>query len=119
MTKTMTLLIAGMLAAGSVATLSAQQQQQQPPKPTQAHFAPKPAATMATRTTGHDWTTAQIKDVQTDLTRARLYSGKISGVLDSATRTAMREFQRAHNLPVTGLLSDSLLVELRQQKPKP
>jgi peptidoglycan hydrolase-like protein with peptidoglycan-binding domain len=129
MTRTMTLIVAGLLAAGSATALSAQQQQQQTPptKPTQT----QPAKTMtpahsrmARPTTGmrgraHRWTVEQIKDAQTGLTAAKLYTGRVSGVYDSATRTAVREFQRAHNLPVTGNLSDSLLVMLRQEKPKP
>lgn len=131
MKGTMSLLVAGLLAAGSAATLHAQQQQQQqpPPKPAQVQPAPKPAPSVAaqtptvhrtatTRPRGRRWTAEQIKEAQTGLASAKLYTGKISGVYDSATRTAVREFQRAHNMAVTGKLSDSLLVLLREQKPK-
>ena len=130
MKGTMTLLVAGMLAAASATTLYAQQQQQQPPpKPAQAQPAPKPTAAPATqahpaamaqapRHRAQRWTVEQIKEAQTGLATAKLYSGKVSGIYDSATRTAVRESQRAHNLPVTGNLSDSLLVMLKEQKPK-
>ncbi len=133
MKGTMALFIAGILAAGSATSLHAQQQQQQQPppkpKPAQVQPAPKPAAspvaqTQAMHRTGtmrpraRHWNAAQIKEAQTGLTAAKLYTGKISGLYDSATRTAVREFQRAHNMPVTGNLSDSLLVLLREQKPR-
>lgn len=131
MKGTMSLLVAGLLAAGSAATLHAQQQQQQqpPPKPAQVQPAAKPATstvaqtqpahrTATMRPRGRRWTAEQIKEAQTGLASAKLYAGKISGVYDSATRTAVREFQRARNMPVTGNLSDSLLVLLREQKPK-
>jgi peptidoglycan hydrolase-like protein with peptidoglycan-binding domain len=35
------------------------------------------------------------------------------GVIGPETRDAIKRFQRDHNLPVTGEISDSLVIELR------
>jgi peptidoglycan hydrolase-like protein with peptidoglycan-binding domain len=121
-----TLLVAGIFVATSATTLFAQQQQQQPPpkpKPAQVQPAPKPATAPTAQAHAPQhmrprWTMEQIKEAQTGLAAAKLYTGKISGQYDSGTRRAVREFQRAHSLPVTGNLSDSLLVLLKEQKPK-
>jgi peptidoglycan hydrolase-like protein with peptidoglycan-binding domain len=136
MKGTMALILAGMLVAGSSTALFAQQQQQQkppPPKPAQAQSAPKPAAVPVQQAQApkpmetpkprvhpvHPWTIEQIKEAQTGLTAAKLYTGKVNGEYNSATRMAVREFQRAHSRPGPGNLRDSVLVLLRAQKPKP
>lgn len=105
------ILVAGMLAAGSGATLVAQQPQPQP-------AVAKPAMTATTTPRAHQWTAAEIKEAQKGLLNAKLYTGKITGVYDSTTRSAVRQFQRAHNMPVTGELNESLLRILREEKPK-
>ena len=107
------ILVAGMLAAGSGATLVAQQPQTQP-QPAVA----KPAMTATTTPRAHQWTATEIKEAQKGLLNAKLYTGKITGVYDSTTRSAVRQFQRAHNMPVTGELNESLLRLLREEKPK-
>jgi peptidoglycan hydrolase-like protein with peptidoglycan-binding domain len=65
----------------------------------------------------HQWNGERIKQAQTGLRNAKLYGGRISGVFDAETRSAVREFQRLHDLPVTGMLSDSLLTMLLTVKP--
>lgn len=107
------LLLAGLLA-GSTVTLVAQQSQPQP-----APTKPAPTAMPATATPpAHHWTATEIKDAQKGLMNAKLYTGKITGVYDSTTRSAVRAFQREHSLPVTGELNQSLLRMLREEKPK-
>jgi peptidoglycan hydrolase-like protein with peptidoglycan-binding domain len=78
-----------------------QQAQQQAAKPAQ------PAA---------KWTADQIKEAQEGLKRAKVYNGPVDGVLNAATRRAIRAYQRAHKLPVNGELSDSLLSMLKSAR---
>jgi len=59
------------------------------------------------------WTKDQIKEAQEGLTKAGLYKGKASGVMNADTRAALRTYQKKNNLPVTGRLSDSVLVKLK------
>ena len=112
------MLVAALLAAGSGATLVAQQPQPQPATTKPAPAAAHPASVATTTTRAHQWTATEIKDAQKGLMNAKLYTGKITGVYDSTTRSAVREFQRARNLPVTGELNQSLLRMLREEKPK-
>ena len=51
--------------------------------------------------------------VQTELARRGYYYGPIDGVLGAGSREAIRSFQRAENLPVTGLIDPSLLKALK------
>jgi peptidoglycan hydrolase-like protein with peptidoglycan-binding domain len=125
MKGTAVLFVGALLVAGSSATLFAQQQQQKPPdKPPTAQHASRAvdpgmhemaAAPKAMLSRRHHWTAEEIKDAQTGLAAAKLYMGRIDGRYGSETRAAMREYQRVHDLPVTGTLSDSVLVLLRQQ----
>jgi peptidoglycan hydrolase-like protein with peptidoglycan-binding domain len=78
----------------------------------------KAAATSASAktsaTTRHAaWTKDDIKEAQEGLTKAGLYKGKASGVMNADTRKALREYQKQNKLPVTGRLSDSVLVKLK------
>lgn len=59
------------------------------------------------------WTKDQIKEAQEGLAKAGLYKGKVSGQLNADTRKALREYQKQNKLPVTGRLSDSVLVKLK------
>jgi peptidoglycan hydrolase-like protein with peptidoglycan-binding domain len=59
------------------------------------------------------WTKDDIKQAQEGLTKAGLYKGKASGVMNADTRKALREYQKQNKLPVTGRLSDSVLVKLK------
>jgi hypothetical protein len=51
--------------------------------------------------------------VQTELARLGFYDGPISGVIGSRSQMAIREFQEAQGLPVTGQIDQNLVRELR------
>jgi peptidoglycan hydrolase-like protein with peptidoglycan-binding domain len=78
----------------------------------------KAAATSASAKTSSSarhaaWTKDDIKQAQEGLTKAGLYKGKTSGIMNADTRKALREYQKQNKLPVTGRLSDSVLVKLK------
>ncbi|MBV8225636.1 MAG: peptidoglycan-binding protein [Verrucomicrobia bacterium] len=54
--------------------------------------------------------------VQTELTARGYYHGQINGVIGSDSRQAIRAFQQARGLPVTGLIDPSLLKALNLPK---
>ena len=47
--------------------------------------------------------------VQSELARRGYYRGQINGVIDSDSRQAIRAFQKAQGLPVTGLIDPGVL----------
>jgi hypothetical protein len=51
--------------------------------------------------------------VQTELARRGYYHGPIDGVMGSGSREAVRAFQRAQGLPVTGVVDPALLKALK------
>jgi peptidoglycan hydrolase-like protein with peptidoglycan-binding domain len=51
--------------------------------------------------------------VQTELANRGYYHGSIDGAIGPGSRDAIRAFQRANNLPVTGLIDPPLLKALR------
>jgi peptidoglycan hydrolase-like protein with peptidoglycan-binding domain len=53
--------------------------------------------------------TSQIVAVQRALSQYGYGQIKLTGVVDVPTSAAIEEFERAHNLPVTGKISDALL----------
>ena len=72
------------------------------------------ASAKTSATTRHAaWTKDDIKEAQEGLTKAGLYKGKASGIMNADTRKALREYQKQNKLPVTGRLSDSVLVKLK------
>jgi peptidoglycan hydrolase-like protein with peptidoglycan-binding domain len=72
------------------------------------------ASTKAATTTHHAaWTKEDIEEAQEGLTKAGLYKGKASGIMNADTRKALRTYQKQNKLPVTGRLSDSVLVKLK------
>lgn len=74
----------------------------------------KAAAANSTMTKRHAaWTKDQIKEAQEGLAKAGLYKGKVTGQFNADTRKALREYQKENKLPVTGRLSDSVLVKLK------
>jgi len=93
------------------------------PSVAQQSQARQPAAnpsTVAMTPTRHKWTHEQIVDAQRGLAAARLYQGKIDGMLGRETEAAIREYQKAHRLTVDGQLNDDLLARLRaESKPMP
>jgi peptidoglycan hydrolase-like protein with peptidoglycan-binding domain len=117
-------LFAGMLAMCLTAgALSAQSTSTQQPasKPTMKQQSvhvtqdtAKAAAKSSSMKTRHAaWTKDQIKEAQEGLSKAGLYKGKATGVMNADTRAALRQYQKKNNLPVTGRLSDSVLVKLK------
>jgi peptidoglycan hydrolase-like protein with peptidoglycan-binding domain len=124
MTLNFALIAAAVLVAGSSPAPVARQEAPQPQpaafQPDSSLAQPQTAALpwMATAV-AHQWNADRVKEAQTGLRNAKLYGGRISGVFDAETRNAVREFQRLHNLPVTGTLSDSLLATLMQVRPQP
>ena len=58
------------------------------------------------------WTTAQIKEAQEGLAKAGFYKGKVTGTYGRSTRNAIRAYQKANKLPVTGRLDNDLLTKL-------
>jgi len=109
------LLVVGMLAAGSLPTLAAQQA---PPMKKPVAQQPVSTAKPATaKPAAPHWTAAQIREAQAALIGLKLYTGKETGTMNVATEEGLRQFQRAHNLPVTGNLSDSTLALLKSSKP--
>jgi peptidoglycan hydrolase-like protein with peptidoglycan-binding domain len=75
---------------------------------------PSASATKKSTATRHAaWTKDDIKQAQEGLTKAGLYKGKTSGIMNADTRKALREYQKQNKLPVTGRLSDSVLVKLK------
>jgi peptidoglycan hydrolase-like protein with peptidoglycan-binding domain len=127
MTRTTTLIALGLLVAGSTAllaqeptTMSAQPSQQ---KRTTAHLARalRDTTPPATRVVDTVWepsptrrSKADIKEVQAWLAAINLYDGYRNGTMNPDTHEALRKFQRAHSLAVTGQVSDTLMVLLRK-----
>jgi peptidoglycan hydrolase-like protein with peptidoglycan-binding domain len=73
------------------------------------------AASTKTATATHHaaWTKDDVKEAQEGLAKAGLYKGKTSGIMNADTRKALRAYQKQNKLPVTGRLSDSVLVKLK------
>jgi peptidoglycan hydrolase-like protein with peptidoglycan-binding domain len=105
-------LLAAPLSAGA---LSAQSTATTPQKPAAAPTMKQaPAPTAAATPARHAaWTKEQIKEAQEGLTKAGLYKGKATGVMNSKTKSALRAYQKENKLPVTGRLSDSVLAKLK------
>ena len=71
------------------------------------------ASTKTAATTHAAWTKDQVKEAQEGLAKAGLYKGKATGIFNADTRKALREYQKQNKMPVTGKLSDSVLVKLK------
>jgi peptidoglycan hydrolase-like protein with peptidoglycan-binding domain len=67
----------------------------------------------ATRTHHAAWSTDQVKEAQQGLAKAGFYKGQPTGKYDRATRKAIRDYQKANKLKVTGRLDNELLTKLR------
>jgi peptidoglycan hydrolase-like protein with peptidoglycan-binding domain len=124
MIRALTFASAMMAAALSANTLAAQSSSSASSKPAM-HQAPAGHANSDTTKAGTStatksaqahqpaWTTAQVKEAQEGLAKAGFYKGKATGVLDKDTKSALRAYQKKHNLPATGQLSDSTLAKLK------
>jgi hypothetical protein len=117
-----TLAVASALVAAALSThpLAAQSTASSPSKPA-VHQAPaqhvdstKAGAHTAAASARHAaWTKDQVKEAQEGLAKAGLYKGKATGIFNADTRKALREYQKQNKMPVTGRLSDSVLVKLK------
>lgn len=76
---------------------------------------PKPAIFADTANTQAEGATlgTTVSDIQTVLLQDGLYTGRVDGIAGPKTRTAIRAYQREHDLPVTGIPSESLLDYMR------
>ena len=54
-----------------------------------------------------------VSDIQAVLLQDGLYTGRVDGIAGPKTRTAIRAYQREHDMPVTGIPSESLLDYMR------
>ena len=59
------------------------------------------------------WPPDDIRAAQRGLERAGFYRGKISGSLNKQTHEALKAYQRAHQLRVTGELDAAALTRLK------
>lgn len=103
---------AGLLAQAPAAKPNPSSGMQHAPsvKPTQQDST---VSKSATRTHHAAWTKDQIKEAQAGLAKAGYFKGEPNGVMGKKTRKAIRAYQKANNLPVTGRLDDELLTKLR------
>jgi hypothetical protein len=121
MTRKLALVVGVLLGAVPAAGLLAQTPAAKPNPSSGMQHAPsvKPtqqdstAGKSATRTHHAAWTKDQIKEAQAGLAKAGYFKGEPNGVLGKKTRKAIRAYQKANNLPVTGRLDDELLTKLR------
>jgi peptidoglycan hydrolase-like protein with peptidoglycan-binding domain len=124
MKRALALITAGVLV-GTIAARNATAQSTAPAKPNAASSMQHTQTTTAkaspqdsTKVSKHHaakqkWTKDQVKEAQAGLTKAGFYKGSEDGVYGKKTRTAVKKYQKANNMPVTGQLSDSLLSRLR------
>jgi peptidoglycan hydrolase-like protein with peptidoglycan-binding domain len=119
-----TLAVASALVAAALSTrpLAAQSTASSPSKPAMHQAPAQPVKLDSARTGAHTaaisarhaaWTKAQVKEAQQGLAKAGLYKGDATGVWNQDTKKALRAYQKQNKLPVTGRLSDSVLVRLK------
>lgn len=80
---------------------------------TTGSLTPEPSANPPTVASGSNLVT----EIQRELARIGLYNGAIDGLTGSRTEAAIRAFETAAGIAVTGLPSDKLLVALKQPLP--
>lgn len=101
----------GLLAQTSATTKTSNMQHAPAAAPTQA--AKQDSTRVRTSAVQHTaWTKEQIEEAQEGLAKAGYYKGKPTGVLDRRTRSALRSYQKANKLPVTGRLNHEQLEKL-------
>jgi peptidoglycan hydrolase-like protein with peptidoglycan-binding domain len=108
-----TAVLAASLSAGALSAQSTDTSMKKPAAAPAMKQTPAPAAKPTTTTRHATWTKDQIKEAQEGLAKAGLYKGKATGVMNTQTRSALRAYQKQNKLPVTGRLSDSVLVKLK------
>lgn len=102
---------AGQLAAQTAAPAKPAPSAQKSPATTTTTSAAKPAKPATTHHAA--WTKEEITEAQTGLAKAGYYKGKPTGTMNADTRSALKAFEKANNMPATGKLSDSVLVKLK------
>lgn len=118
-------LVTGVMVGGlMVGNLAAQATPATKPESSMQHTqpaaSPKPAQAESTKVGAstqpggqhQKWTKDQIKQAQAGLAKAGYFKGEPNGMLGKRTRKAIREYQKANKLPVTGRLSNDLLTRL-------
>jgi peptidoglycan hydrolase-like protein with peptidoglycan-binding domain len=124
MTRKLALVAGVLFSFASAGGLSAQTSATTKPvtKSSSMQHAPAAAPTQAAKqdstkaratTVSHTaWTKEQIREAQAGLAKAGYYKGQPTGVLDRRTRKALRSYQKANKLPVTGRLNQEQLEKL-------
>ena len=118
MTRKLALVASVLFAAVSAGTLSAQSTAPAKPSPSTSSMQHTRQDTTAARASSGvkmqhaAWTKGQVTEAQQGLAKAGFYKGKINGKYDRSTRNAIRAYQKAKNLPVTGRLDNDLLTQL-------
>jgi peptidoglycan hydrolase-like protein with peptidoglycan-binding domain len=121
MTRKLALLAGVLFAALSAGTLTAQTSAPTKPKASSMQHSTATAGQDSTKVRSSAgmkarhaaWTKEQIEEAQEGLAKAGFYKGKPTGTFNKATRKAVREYQKANKLPVTGHLNDDLLTRLK------
>jgi peptidoglycan hydrolase-like protein with peptidoglycan-binding domain len=81
--------------------------------PAKAAAMTKAPAKAATKAPAPKFSEADIKAAQEGLAKEKFFTGTPNGKLDRATTAAIRKYQTAHKIAVTGQLSDSLIAALK------
>jgi len=98
----------GLLAqTAAPAKSSAQSVAAQPATPAQ------PPKAAASKSMAPKWTSDQIKEVQAALEKAGYFKGKETGKFGKKTAAALRAWQKANKLPVTGKLTEDEYTKLK------
>jgi peptidoglycan hydrolase-like protein with peptidoglycan-binding domain len=121
MTRKLALVVGVLLGSVPAAGLLAQTPAAKPNTSSTMQHAPAVKSTQqdstasksAVRTHQAKWTKDQIKEAQAGLVKAGYFKGEPNGVNGKKTRKAIRAYQKANNMPVTGRLDDELLTKLR------
>ena len=119
MTRKLALAAGLLFAAVSAGTLSAQSTAPAKPSPTTSTMQHSQHDSSAARPSSGAkmqhaaWTKEQVTEAQQGLAKAGFYKGKVNGKYGRSTRRAIRSYQKAKKLPVTGRLDDDLLTRLR------
>jgi peptidoglycan hydrolase-like protein with peptidoglycan-binding domain len=120
------LALASTVLAASLTANALSAQTSAPAKPSTPAASPAPAApakmdtttttSMSKSTTAPRhaaWTSDQVKEAQSGLAKAGYYKGKPTGQFNADTKKALKAYQKANKLPVTGRLSDDVLSRLK------
>ncbi|MDZ7359326.1 MAG: peptidoglycan-binding protein [candidate division KSB1 bacterium] len=102
------------IAFAAVLTLSfaAMGLAQQATKPMEKQQASAPAKAMTATTAPLKLSKDEIMKLQNALITAKVYKGKASGILDTATKRALRRYQQDNKLKVTGEPNEETLNKL-------